>query len=237
MKNVKYRLWASRFRREEAEKMLRRMIRIDEERCGACVGACHEGAIKIVDGKARVLREDYCDGLGACIPACPAGAISFEEAAAPAYSAAAEAAARKREDCSDSWARTFGDGKAETLIPSRLSHWPVQMKLVPVSAPFFREADLLVAADCSAYAYGGFHDRFIKGRVTLIGCPKLDGVDYAEKLTQIFACNSIKNVTAVRMEVPCCGGIEAAARRALRDSGKDLPFETVTVSAGGRILE
>lgn len=219
--------------------MLRRIVHIDEELCngcGACAGACHEGAIRILEGKARLIREDYCDGLGACLPNCPTGAISFEEREAAAYDAAAAAAA-EAEQRSCPGTRVFHYGEAEVLIPSQLRQWPVQMKLAPVAAPYFRDADLLVAADCTAYACGDFHDRFIRGRITLIGCPKLDGVDYSEKLTQILACNSVKSVTVVRMEVPCCGGLENAVRRAIRDSGRDLPCRTVTISTDGRVLE
>lgn len=209
--------------------MLRRMIHIDEELCdgcGACAAACHEGAIRMVDGKARLIREDYCDGLGDCLPACPAGAIRMEEREAAAYNAA-EA---RRE------AGPFGHGAAEVILPSWLRQWPVQLRLAPVSAAFYNGADLLIAADCSAYACGDFHGHFMRNRVTLIGCPKLDGVDYAEKLGQILACNAVKSVTVVRMEVPCCGGLENAARRAIHSSGKDLPLEVSVLSTDGRIL-
>lgn len=196
--------------------MIRKIIKIDREKCngcGVCADACHEGAIGIVDGKAKLLREDYCDGLGDCLPACPAGAITFEEREAPAYNEAAVKAG------------------------SRLSQWPVQIKLAPVTAPYFNGADLLVAADCTAYAYGNFHNDFIKNRITLIGCPKLDMVDYAEKLTQIIAGNEIRSVTVVRMEVPCCGGMENAVKRALQASGRFIPRSVVTISTDGRIIE
>ena len=186
--------------------MLRRIIKIDEEKCngcGACASACHEGAIEMIDGKAKLTREDYCDGLGDCLPTCPADAIHFEEREAPAYNEAAVLAA-----------------KAAT----QLSQWPVQIKLVPTNAPYFDGANLLIAADCTAYAYGNFHQEFIRNHITVIGCPKLDEGDYAEKLTEIIANNDIKSVTIVRMEVPCCGGIEQAAKRALQASGKFIPW-------------
>ncbi len=211
--------------------MLRKIIKIDEGKCngcGICAEACHEGAIGLVDGKARLLREDYCDGLGDCLPACPAGAISFEEREAPAYDEAAVRAAKtvRREKARDE----------NVPVPSRLSQWPVQIKLAHVNAAFFDGADLLIAADCTAYAYGNFHNDFIKGRVALIGCPKLDMVDYAEKLTQILALNDVKSVTVVRMEVPCCGGLENAVRRAVRASGREIPTNVVTIATDGRIV-
>ena len=218
--------------------MIRRIIRIDEEKCngcGACADACHEGAIEMIDGKARLMREDYCDGLGDCLPACPAGAISFEEREAPAYNEAAvlaaRAIARQREEEAPQ-AAFRGAAPA-----SRLSQWPVQIKLAPVQAPYFAGAHLLVAADCTAYAYGDFHNQFIKNKITLIGCPKLDAVNYSEKLTQILAANDIKSVTVVRMEVPCCGGMEHAVKEALKASGKFIPWQVVTISTDGRILE
>lgn len=199
--------------------MLRRIIKIDEEKCngcGACASACHEGAIEMIDGKAKLTREDYCDGLGNCLPACPADAIHFEEREAPAYNEAAVLAA-----------------KAAT----QLSQWPVQIKLVPTNAPYFDGANLLIAADCTAYAYGNFHQEFIRNHITVIGCPKLDEGDYAEKLTEIIANNDIKSVTIVRMEVPCCGGIEQAAKRALQASGKFIPWRVAIVSTDGRLLD
>lgn len=199
--------------------MIRKIIRIDEEKCtgcGLCATACHEGAIGMVNGKAKLLRENYCDGFGDCLPACPAGAISFEEREAPAYDENAVL-------------------KSKPSV-GRLSQWPVQIKLVPVTAPFFKDADLLIAATCSAFAYGAFHEHFIKGRVTLVGCPKLDGVDYADKLSQIFASNDIKSIRLARMQVPCCGGLESAVKRAVAASGKDIPVSVSIISSDGRIL-
>lgn len=232
--------------------MIRKIIKIDEEKCngcGLCADACHEGAIDIVDGKAKLMRENYCDGLGDCLPACPVNAISFEEREAPAYDEAAVLAAKKAKaqktsgvlpcGCPGSQSRAIRHGTTPAptaAIPGQLSQWPVQIKLVPIHAPYFDGADILVAADCTAYAYGNFHNDFIKGRITLIGCPKLDEGDYAEKLTAIFAGNNIKSVVVTRMEVPCCGGIENAVKRALNACGKDIPLRVVTISADGRIL-
>lgn len=223
--------------------MIRRIIKINEELCngcGICADACHEGAIGMVDGKATLLREDYCDGLGDCLPACPAGAITFEEREAPAYDEAAvkaaQAKARKRHD-EDSLAEKEMPPATEMAdTKSQLRQWPVQIKLVPAKAPYFHNANLLIAADCTAYAYGNFHNEFIKNRVTLIGCPKLDMVDYTEKLAGILAQNEIQSVTVVRMEVPCCGGIEMAARRAIEASGKRIPWQVVTVTTEGMLL-
>lgn len=230
--------------------MIRKIIKIDEEKCtgcGLCAEACHEGAIEIIDGKARVTREDYCDGLGDCLPACPTNAITFEEREAPAYNEAAVLAAKQRKagaalpcGCPGTHSKSIRrEAAAAPTAPvtSQLSQWPVQIKLVPVNAPYFSGANLLIAADCTAYAYGNFHNEFIKGRVTLIGCPKLDEGDYAEKLTAIIANNDIKSVTVARMEVPCCGGIENAVRSALQASGKFIPWRVVTISADGRILD
>ena len=211
--------------------MIRKIITIDEDKCngcGLCASACHEGAIGMIDGKAKLLREDYCDGLGDCLPACPTGAISFEEREAPAYNEAAVLAAKKAKQ-SD-----------RPVIPfeaqSHLSNFPVQIKLAPVNAPYFNGAHLLIAADCTAYAYGNFHDRFIKDKITLIGCPKLDSVDYSMKLEQIFAMNDIQSITVVRMQVPCCGGLSYAVATALKNSGKDIPCQVITVTPDGRIL-
>ena len=231
--------------------MLRKIIRIDEEKCngcGACASACHEGAIAMVNGKARLTRDDYCDGMGDCLPACPTGAITFEEREAAAYDEQAVQAQRQEQaetlpcGCPGTHARAIErpdcpSQPAAQEAPSRLSQWPVQIKLVPVNAPYFKGARLLIAADCTAYACAAFHERFMKGRITLVGCPKLDGVDYAEKLTRILAENDVRSVTVVRMEVPCCGGLENAVKRALKDSGKLIPWQVVTIATDGRILE
>lgn len=217
--------------------MIRKIIKINEEKCngcGICAEACHEGAIGMVDGKARLLREDYCDGLGDCLPACPTGAITFEEREAAAYDHAAVMASKEAKN-SEKGAAPVGEAKA--AVQSCLSQWPVQIKLVPVRAPYFDGADLLIAADCTAYAYGDFHRQFIRDRITLVGCPKLDEGDYSEKLTAILTQNDIKSVTIARMEVPCCGGLEMAARKALKASGKLIPWQVVTISTDGRILE
>ncbi len=253
--------------------MIRKIVHIDEEKCtgcGLCVEACHEGAIGMVGGKARLLRDDYCDGLGDCLPACPADAIQIIEREAGAYDEAAVIAnqmAQAKAKAHASMPATGCPGSQAKMIdrsgggasagaraaaphdagavsadaragaaPSRLSQWPVQIKLAPVNAPYFDGADLLVAADCCAFAYGSFHEDFIKGRITLVGCPKLDGVDYAEKLTEIMAVNNIQSVTVCRMEVPCCGGIESAVQRAVQASGRDIPCEVVTISTAGDIL-
>ena len=233
--------------------MLRKIITIDEEKCngcGACAAACHEGAIEMVNGKAKLTREDYCDGLGDCLPACPMDAISFEEREAPAYDEDAVRQAKMKKfgvtlpcGCPGTQSKTLNRQQAAPAQPSavnqssQLMQWPVQIKLVPVNAPYFDGANLLIAADCTAYAYGNFHNEFIRNRITLIGCPKLDEGDYAEKLTAIIANNDIKSVTIVRMEVPCCGGIENAAKRAIQASGKFLPWQVVTITTDGRIKE
>ena len=225
--------------------MLRKIIRIDEEKCtgcGLCAEACHEGAIGIVNNKAKLLREDFCDGLGDCLPACPEDAISFEEREAAEYNAAAVLAAKKAchpHGCPGMQAKMIQREKsnADVSAPSELSNWPVQIKLVPTAAPYFAGADLLVAADCTAFAYGNFHAEFIKGRVTIIGCPKLDSIDYAEKLEVILSQNDIHSITVARMSVPCCGGLENAVRRALDASGKDIPLRVVTISTDGKILQ
>ena len=234
--------------------MIRKIIEIDKEKCngcGLCAHACHEGAIGMVDGKATLLRDDYCDGLGNCLPVCPTGAISFVEREAAAYDEAAvqanmqanmQAKSQPHTGCPGSMARSMERAPVNQPasfipMPSQLRQWPVQIKLVPTNAPYFDGAKLLIAADCTAYAYAAFHQKFIRGHITLVGCPKLDDVDYSEKLTRIIRDNDIKEVTVVRMEVPCCGGLENAAKRALQASGKFLPWQVVTISTDGRILD
>ena len=261
--------------RKGEDQMIRKIIRIDEEKCngcGLCAEACHEGAIDIIDGKAKLVRENFCDGFGDCLPNCPTGAITFEEREAPAYDEAAvkkaqsaarpaegrsaavnmEGRARKMEEmkhehhaggCPGSMMMKFDHNETEnvpvsTAKPvSRLGQWPCQIKLVPTQAPFFDGAKLLIAADCTAYAYANMHEEFMRGKITIIGCPKLDAVDYSEKLTEIIRNNDIKSVTIVRMEVPCCGGLQRAAENALRNSGKFIPWQVVTISRDGNILE
>ena len=208
--------------------MIRKIITIDEDRCngcGLCAKACHEGAIGMVGGKAKLLREDYCDGLGDCLPACPMHAISFEEREAPAYNEAAVLAAKQAAQSQD------------ISVPSQLQNFPIQIKLAPPKASYFDGADLLIAADCTAYAYGNFHKDFIQSKVTLIGCPKLDMVDYSQKLTDIFTHNDIRSVTVTRMIVPCCGGLPFAVKTALENSGKDIPFTIVTITPDGKIMK
>ncbi len=232
--------------------MIRKIIKIDEEKCngcGACASACHEGAIEMIDGKAKLTREDYCDGLGDCLPACPTNAITFEEREAPAYNEAAVLASKEKKaaaplpcGCPGTNSRAIKREPCDNStvcapVTSQLRQWPVQIKLVPVNAPYFDKANLLVAADCTAYAYGNLHSEFIRGRITLIGCPKLDEGDYTDKLTAIIRDNDIRSVTVVRMEVPCCGGIENAVKRALMASGKFIPWRVVTVTTDGRLVE
>ena len=244
--------------------MIRTIVQIDEEKCtgcGMCAEACHEGAIAMVNGKAKLMRDDYCDGLGDCLPACPADAISFVEREAAAYDEAAVtehlkaraaqsgAASAHHPGCPGSQSRTLHSAAAqpaaasataptpvEASAPSELRNWPVQIKLAPTSAPYFNGANLLIAADCTAYAYANFHADFIRNRTTLIGCSKLDNVDYTEKLTEIIRNNDIESITVCRMEVPCCGGLEHFAHEALRASGKHIPWQVVTFSLEGEIL-
>ena len=237
--------------------MVRTVIHINEDRCngcGLCAEACHEGAIGMVNGKAKLLRDDFCDGMGDCLPACPADAITFVEREALPYDEQAVARAKQAQAAADRHAAGCPGSRAQTLLgagapadshaastpsaeaPSQLAQWPCQIKLMPLQAPYYQGADLLVAADCTAFSYASFHDRFMSGKVTVIGCPKLDAVDYSEKLATIVALNDVKSVTVCRMEVPCCGGLERAAESAVAASGKDLPFSVVTFSVRGEIL-
>ena len=237
--------------------MIRKIIQIDEEKCngcGACAAACHEGAIGMVGGKAKLLRDDYCDGLGDCLPTCPTGAITFVEREAAAYDEKAVQenmrkqgkqphAAPPHAGCPGHQMHQFHRPDSIPAMPqtaqpvSQLGQWPCQIKLAPVNAPYFDGAKLLIAADCTAFAYANLHQEFMRGKITLIGCPKLDSVDYSEKLTQIIQKNQIQSVTVVRMEVPCCGGLEAAVKTALQNSGKFIPWQVVTISIDGKILE
>ena len=236
--------------------MIRKIIHIDEEKCigcGNCAEACHEGAIRMVNGKAKLMRDDYCDGLGDCLPTCPTGAITFVEREAAAYDESA-VLKNKQKECSGAHnhheggcpghktqsfdrSKTGSSPTVKSNVASELAQWPCQIKLVPVNAAFFKNAELLIAADCTAYAYAAMHEKFMSGKITLIGCPKLDSTDYSEKLCEIIKNNEIKSVTVVRMEVPCCGGLENAAKKALMESGKFIPWQVVTVSVDGRILD
>ncbi len=246
--------------------MIRKIVHIDEEKCngcGACAAACHEGAIAMIDGRAKLIRDDYCDGLGDCLPACPEDAIRIIEREAADYDAEAveQRMKLKKEKtsgssvaphvCPGSMARSLKTKQEQPVLSaeqvtttvldmgqqSRLAQWPVQIKLVPANAPYFENAQLLIAADCTAYAYAGFHEKFMKDHVTLIGCPKLDEGDYADKLTEIIRNNSIRSIRIVRMEVPCCGGIENAVVRAMTRSGKMIPWQVVTIACDGTIRE
>lgn len=239
--------------------MIRKIIKIDKEKCngcGACASACHEGAIDIIDGKAELVREHFCDGLGDCLPECPTGAISFEEREAPAYNEEAVKEAQQKINAKNQTMTSHSGCPGSKIMQirrtenpesvkapsttdseSKLQNWPVQIKLAPVNAPYFNGSKLLIAADCTAYAYASFHQDFIRNKVTLIGCPKLDQVDYSEKLTAIIQNNNIQSVTIVRMEVPCCGGLEIAAKKALQASGKFIPWQVVTISIDGKIME
>lgn len=234
--------------------MIRQIIKIDEDKCngcGLCVLACHEGAIEMINGKAKLIRDDYCDGLGNCLPVCPTDAIRFEEREAAAFDDAAvkkNAESKQLQDLACGCPGTHSkplernavyESKAVTPIPiqTHLNQWPVQIKLVPPNAPYFNNAHLLIAADCTAFAYGNFHSEFMKNKITLIGCPKLDEGDYSEKITAILRLNNIKSLTVARMEVPCCGGIEYAVKTALKNSGKLIPWQVITISTDGQILE
>ena len=228
--------------------MIRKIIEINEEKCngcGLCAKACHEGAIAIVGGKAKLMRDDFCDGFGDCLPACPMDAIHFTEREAAAYDEKAVQENKQKKSagagfsCPGSALRSFTpkEDNSGVRVNSCLRQFPIQIKLLPTNAPYFNGADLLIAADCTAYAYGNFHQDFIKGKITLIGCPKLDAVDYAEKLTEIFKNNSIKSITLTRMTVPCCGGLEYAVKRAIEASGKDIPLEVAVISPDGNIAE
>lgn len=222
--------------------MIRKIIKIDEEKCtgcGICVTACHEGAIDIIDGKAKLVREHYCDGLGDCLPACPENAISFEEREAPAYDHAAVMASKNSRGCPGSMAKEINNISPSDIEYNKISllkNWPVQIKLAPIQSPYFNKAHILIAADCTAYSYADFHNSFMKDKTTIIGCPKLDSIDYSEKLADIIKYNDIKDITVLRMEVPCCGGIEYAVKEAVNKSGKAIGVNVITISIDGKIL-
>ena len=244
----------------EGELMIRTVIHIDEDKCtgcGLCANACHEGAIGIVDGKAKLLRDDFCDGMGDCLPSCPTGAITFVEREALPYDEAAVVAAQTAKahavHTGQSGSGDLGGGcpgsraqmlhtpektqsSPEAEAQSQLAQWPCQIKLMPLQSPYYQGADLLIAADCTAFSYASFHERYMRGKVTIVGCPKLDAIDYTEKLSAIIAMNDIRSVTVCRMEVPCCGGLQRAVENALDASGKKLPFEVVTFSVRGEVL-
>ena len=215
--------------------MIRKIIQIDEDKCngcGACANACHEGAIAMIDGKAKLIRDDYCDGLGDCLPTCPTGAITFVEREAAAYDEAAVKANMAAKNAKDEIpCRTSCN-----CCDSKLQNWPVQIKLAPIRSPYFDGANLLIAASCSSFAFADFHGKFMENKVTLIGCPKLDGVDYSEKLAEIIKANNISSVSVIRMEVPCCGGLQMAVLKAIKESGKFLPTQVVTISTEGDII-
>ena len=238
--------------------MIRKIIEIDEEKCtgcGLCVDACHEGAIELIDGKAKLIRDDYCDGLGDCLPTCPTGAIEIIEREAVAYDEEAVMLKNKQVvqnieesvnrplpcGCPGSAVKTIerkrSNNHLQILMESELRQWPIQIKLVPTKAAWFDGAKLLVAADCTAYAYANFHQDFIKNHVTVVGCPKLDDLDYSDKLTDIIKNNDIKSITVVRMEVPCCGGIENAGKKAMKNSGKFMTWNVVTIATDGSIID
>ena len=230
--------------------MLRKIIQIEEERCdgcGLCAQACHEGAIGMVNGKAKLLRDDYCDGLGDCLPVCPQDAIHFVEREAAAYDEVAvkEHMAKRKQQaqgtcaCPGSASLQLSQPKPSTELSgpaSQLRQWPLQIQLVPLQAPYYDGAELLIAADCTAYAYGNFHNRFMRGKTTLIGCPKLDVVDYSEKLMEIIKRNDIRKISVVRMQVPCCKGLEHAVAKAIANSGKIVPCDVMIITSEGQLL-
>lgn len=234
------------------EVKVRKIVKIDEEKCngcGVCIPACAEGALKIIDGKARLVSEIYCDGLGACLGECPQGAISIEEREAPEFDeeATKQYLEKKEEEelaCGCSSATVAQFEKAETTAPgetgeqpSLLRHWPVQLTLVPPAAPFLQEADVVLAAHCAPFAYAGFHNAFLREHSLLIACPKLDDFQaHLNKLTEVLKQSTIKSLKVVHMEVPCCSGLLHLAKQAVQQSGKNIPVSEVTISADGKIL-